>query len=290
MANENESCSLEKRIRQTLLLAEERGYNLTIEQLSKKLLGGQVPLSELALVLKTSSDFDSDGVFIATNGNLYLEKCKNRHISNSKLEAIYTPIAAKYISHYIKLCPWVNCILVSGSMASDGLGQGDDIDLDIIVPDGLKYTSYFLAVVLSALYTVQYRKFFRRWYVVCISVVWECHQVLPFQRNDGQLAFELLNAKAMYNPAFFTYVLSQNTWLKTYFPQVYEHIEKNNEFCDIVPQVKKNILTRVVESLSRHILFITVKIAMNTVFHHHNIRHHIRLKYPYALFDIPKKH
>ncbi|HIH00196.1 MAG TPA: hypothetical protein HA258_06380 [Thermoplasmata archaeon] len=48
--------------------------------------------------------------------------------------------------------------------------------------------------------------------MICISFIWETHQVLPFQRNDGQLAFELLNAKVIYNPDFFRYFIRKNEW------------------------------------------------------------------------------
>jgi hypothetical protein len=289
MNNENKPLSLEKRIRQTLLLAEERGYNLSIEQLSKKLIGGQIPLPELALLLKTVNDLDSDGIFIATKGNLYSEKCRIRQTSNNELQPMYTQIATKFISEYTQLCPWVSCILISGSMASDGLGQGDDIDFDLIVPDGLKYTSYFLALLLSFIYSFRYGKRLWRWYVTCISVIWEIHQVLPFQRNDGQLAFELLNAKVVYNQAFFTYVLSQNPWLKTYFPQMYQQIDKNNHHNNALLPTKKHLLTRLIECASKNILFLMVTIAMNTIFHNHNIQHHMMVKHPYSLFDVPTK-
>jgi hypothetical protein len=284
-----DSPDVENRIRGTLLLAEERGYNLSIEQLSKNLLGGQVPVSELSLFLKTHTEFDSDGVFVATKGNLDAEKCRTRQKSHVELYPLYSHVATQYISHYVRLCPWVNCIAVSGSMTSDGLGPGDDIDLDVIVPDGLKYTSYLLGVLLSMLYTLRYARAFKRFYVICVSVVWEIPQTLPFQRNDGQLAFELLNTNPWYNADFFSYVISQNPWLKNYFPQLYETHGAKNHLRTMDAKHKKGMLTCLVESASKHLLFLTVKLTMNTVFRHHPIRHHMNVKYPYALFDDPRK-
>ncbi|HIH29423.1 MAG TPA: hypothetical protein HA260_06425 [Thermoplasmata archaeon] len=51
-------------------------------------------------------------------------------------------------------------MLLSRSMASEGLGKGDDIDFDLIVPDDLKYTSYLLALLLRVKYSFRYGKDF----------------------------------------------------------------------------------------------------------------------------------
>lgn len=275
----------EKRIRETLRLAEERGYNLTLEQLSKNLLGGSVPSSEVEVHLKTMTDIDSDGIFFATRGNLHSEKCRARQQSDAELQPLYTQIATRFLSEYLRLCPWVHCIMISGSMASDGLAQGDDIDFDFIVPDGVKYTSYLLALLLSFVYSFRYGKRFWRRYVICISVIWETRQVLPFQRTDGQMAFELLNAKVVYNPDFFQFLLHQNPWLQSYFPQLFQ---PNRLGVFSFPlQTRKRYLKIFVEKASKKILFLIVKVAIPTIFKDHNIPHRMKIKYPYALFDEP---
>jgi hypothetical protein len=285
MTEKNTDRSFEQHICQTLQLAEERGYNLTIEQLTSKLIGGAISEHELRHMIPTLKNIDVDHDFIATKGNLYLKKCEPRQQSNVTLQPYYQCIATRFINEYTWLCPWVTCILISGSMASEGLGKGDDIDFDLIVPDGLKYTSYLLALLLSFKYSLLYGKDFWRRYVICISVIWETHQVLPFHRNDGQLAFELLNAKVVYNPDFFTYLVNRNEWLKNYFPQMFQEniagIFLSSRFD------RKCVLKTIIERFSKNMLFLMVKVAMSTVFNDHNIKHRMMIKYPYALFDEP---
>jgi hypothetical protein len=289
MTDNNTDQLLEQRIYQTLQLAEERGYNLTIGQLSTLLIGAVVPEYALRQIIPTLKNIEIDSDFIATKGNLHLHKCQQRQQSNVHLQPYYQCIATKFINEYTRLCPWVTCMMISGSMASEGLGEGDDIDFDLIVPDGLKYTSYLLALLLSFKYSLILGKQFWRRYVICISVIWEMHQVLPFQRNDGQLAFELLNAKVVYNPGFFTHLVSKNEWLKNYFPQMYQRIDMSSHHGNVLPQEKKRLPGRFIEYVSKNILFLTVTIAMKTVFRDHNIRHRMMVKHPYALFDVPGK-
>lgn len=281
--------TIEQRVIQTLQLAEERGYNLTIPQLAAKLLGGSIPEVEVRRILPMLSTIETDNDFLATKGHLYLEKCLQRRNTNTKLQLIYQRIAHEFIDEYTRLCPWVACMLLSGSIASEGLGEGDDIDFDLIVPDGLKYTSYLLALLLSFKYSLIYGKHFWRGYVICISVVWETRQVLPFRRTDRQLAFELLNANVVYNPDFFKYVLRKNEWLHSFFPQMYQQPHLGNPPSTEVSERKKHTPPRFIENISRNILFLMVAIAMKTIFRDHNIRHHMMVKHPYAMFDVPEK-
>ncbi len=277
--------TLEDRITKTLRLAEERGYNLTIEQLSVKLIGGNVSESTLREILPSLTTIEMECDFVATIGHLQLEKCKQRRHMNRILQPYYQQIANQFIDEYTRLCPWVTCMLLSGSMASEGLGNGDDIDFDLIVPDGMKYTSYLLGLLLSFKYSLSHGKRFWRRYVICFSVIWETHQILPFQRNDGQLAFELLNAKVAYNADFFNYLIKKNVWLKDYFPQIVKPTSKDVFFS--LHSKRKHRLKLVVEWFSKKILFAVVNVAILSVFKDHHIPQRMIIKHPYALFDEP---
>jgi hypothetical protein len=280
---------LHTNILQTLRLAEKRGYNLSLEQLSQQLIGGQIPLPELVPHLNTFNDIDSDGVFIATKGNLQSEKCRQRQESNRLLQPKYRKIVSEFIEDYLHLSPWIHCILLSGSMASEGIGYEDDIDLDIIVHDGFKYSSYFLALLLSLKYSLKYGNQFCRHYVICISIIWENHQVFPFMRKDGQMAFELLNAKVVYNHCFFDNMIAQNTWLKSYFPQLYNNGEKNSLLSSVPLNRKKKQFDWVLETCSKCITFILVKMGMFLMRENHEIMKRNIAKQPYTFFDVSEK-
>lgn len=275
-------------ILQTLQLAEQRGYNLTIEQLSQFCQGGQIPLNELTEHVNQWNDLETDGVFLATKGNLYLEKCRRRAASNILLEPLYHRIATEFVNKYVSICPWVNCMMISGSMASGGLGEGDDIDFDIVVDDGYKYSSYLLALLLSGKYSLKYGKQFWRHYVICISVIWEHHQVLPFLRNDGQMAFELLNAKVVYNQQFFHYMLNQNRWLISYFPQLYQ-LNETTISSPVHHSHKKGLMNWFLETFAKSITFVGVRIGMHVISQDEERLQRNAVKHPYTFFDYTKK-
>jgi predicted nucleotidyltransferase len=265
---------------------EKRGYNLTIEKLAKNLLGGSVNVEELKEEIKGFEDMDFDGVFVATSGNLKTEKCKKRLLSNPKLQPMYLRIAQEYVSELLKICPFIKCVMTSGSMASGGLGEGDDIDLNIVVKDGFKYTSYLLAVLLSFKYSFKYGKKFWRRYVICINVIWEEHQVKPFERKDMQIALELLNAKVLYNQKFFDEMLTHNTWFTLWFPQIKER-KHGDKTPDPPSETSKRLLPLITETISRKILFFFAKIMILSLFRDHNVMERMQVKHPYSIFDIP---
>jgi hypothetical protein len=183
----------------------------------------------------------------------------------------------------------VYCILLTGSAASDGLRDDDDIDFDFIVQDGFKYSSYLLALLVSLKYSLYYGKQFWRRYVICISVIWEKHEVFPFLRKDGQMAFELLNAKVVYNQGFFDEMLTQNMWLKNFFPQLYQQSEKRSQQTMVWITSKNKSLSWLAETFSKTLTFVAGKIVMHMISKDHDKKKRIIAKQPYTLFNIPKK-
>jgi hypothetical protein len=56
----------EQHIVQTLQLAEERGYNLTVAQLASKLIGGSISINELRRILPTLNALEMESDIVAT--------------------------------------------------------------------------------------------------------------------------------------------------------------------------------------------------------------------------------
>ncbi len=298
MNNERNDKNIQKRIINTLEITEQRGYNLTIEQLSKYLIGGTTEKSQIEQIIHSMETIETEDGYVATKGHLELEKCRRRAMINPQLKPIYTTIAHEFVSDYIKLCPWVQCILLTGSMATDGLGKNDDIDFNLIVQDGTKYTSYLIAVFTGLKYALKYRKYVNLRYfrilprIICISVIWEHYQVTPFLRQDEQVGFELLIAKTLFNQDFFSFMINNNCWLKNYFPQLFEqNTQKNLIQTTIMPQSKK--IPRVIEWIARHLVFLMYKSVYTCKFHDSWISQRMKymrqVKHPYGLLDIPQK-
>lgn len=291
--------NLEKRIEETLRITESRGYNLTKQKLADKLIGGKITIDQLEYAVKSMKNIVFDDFFIATTENPYFEKCKDRKEKNSHLNKIFLRIAKEFIDEYIQICPWVYCIMLTGSIGSEGVCEKDDIDLDLVVEDHTKYFSYLIAILLSLKYSIKYKKQFHDKYlgfiskVICISVIWEKHQVLPFTRKDEQIAFELLNVKVMYNSNFFRKILHNNLWLNNFFPQIFEENEykKDNKVDEISISTKKKC-PRIFENISFAFMFFFYKIIILSRSKNPALKDRMNLvekvKYPYGIFDVPR--
>ena len=289
---------LEERILATLGLVEERGYNLTLYSLSEKLVGGKVNPEELEHYLKQMDGVEYDGFFVATTGHLKAEKCQRRIVTNKKLQKRYLFIAREFLADFIELCPWVKCVLIAGSMASEGLSKEDDIDLDIIVEDGTKYSTWLLGLILCFRYSLKYRKEFSvRWYnslarVICLSVIWESHQTDPFLRKDGQLAYELLTAKVLYSENYFRRILKVNTWLKKWFPQLLQNADGDDRRSHKTYQKYRKTVPFFIEGLCHLGIILLYHIIRSSIFWHDSLRermdHVNKVKHPYAILDNPR--
>ena len=292
--------NINKRILKTLKIVEQRGYNLTLEKLSQYLVGGIVSIEKLKEVINKDGKIEFDGKFVATFGNIKTEKCKQRLIENEKFKDFYLKIAKDYASDFVRMCPFVKCIMISGSLASEGVCKDDDIDLDLIVQDGTKYTSILLAMLVSIKYSIKYKRYFKKIYfgllpkAICISLVLELHQTMPFNRKDGQIAFEIMSSKIIYNSDFFNKMISKNLWLNQWFPQIFGK-DKNNYGLDN-NNFKNNQIRfwpKIFENLSRKSIFFISKILRLTRFKHNDLRQRMdyveKAKQPYGIFDIPKR-
>ena len=291
--------NINERILKTLRIVEERGYNLSLDKLSKYLIGGSISVKDLKREINNIKNIDFDGNFVATPGNLKTKKCLKKSKTNDKLKIEYLKIAQDFVLDYVNLCPFIECIMVAGSMASDGLGYDDDIDMNVVVKDGTKYYSLLIGILLSIIYSIKYReKFNVRWSnligkVICINVVWESFQVFPFLRCDERLAYELmLNTKVLYNRDFFKKILKKNVWLNNFFPQIYDFIDLYNDYELSFLKNMKKYLPRFVELSSRFIVFLIYYLLRATIFWHEDIIKKMdenqKIKYPYSVVDIPK--
>ncbi|MCX6665944.1 MAG: hypothetical protein NT038_07815 [Euryarchaeota archaeon] len=74
MNNERNDTSIQKRIINTLKITEQRGYNLTVEQLSKYLIGGTIEKSQIEKIIYAMETIETEDDYAATKGHFELEK------------------------------------------------------------------------------------------------------------------------------------------------------------------------------------------------------------------------
>lgn len=225
--------ALEERVLQTLHLADRRGYGLTLAHLSKMLIHGAVAEDDVSRELKTMEGISYDmGIYCLKGSENLLPRTWRKLMGNGKIAKKYEVLAMDFASEYASYCPFISCIAIAGSMASGGFSEDDDIDYNIFVEKGCKYTVYLSGILLSIKYSFQHRRkplsrksatpFLPK--LICINVIWEDWESLPFSRQDKYMAYELLRQKPVFGQSYYRAVIEKNKWLETYFPQIYESL------------------------------------------------------------------
>jgi hypothetical protein len=291
--------SLEGRIVRTLEIMAGRGYNPTLERLSDRLLGGRVDTDELLEVVLGLDEVGMDRGFVYLPGRKWIEKCDRRVRTHDRLEPLFMNIAREYAQDYVRLCPWVRCIMVAGSVATGGLCDGDDIDLNLVVADGTKFKSFAIGTLLNRKYSLKYARtlgYARSHHYILpmfttLNVIWEEHQVQPFIRQDDQLAYEVYSSVVLHNPGFYARMLWANPWMKERFPQMYEDHLDNAPSGDYPPTANNGGRPRALERLIRWGMFSYSKAIRMLLSRRPELLMEMdyweSLKRPYGIYDIP---
>jgi hypothetical protein len=217
-----EDANLTNRIHLTLHLADRRGYGLNLDDLSRLLICGSVPREVIKKELSTMPDVSHLGaVFCLKGSEELLPETGKRLYTNGRIGKDYETLATGFAEEFISLCPFIRCIAIAGSVASGGFCEEDDIDYNIFVEKGSKYTVYLFGILLSFKYSFRHRKkplskksatpFLSK--LICINVIWEDWESLPYKRRDMYMAYELLRQKPVFGIDFYRTVLDKNRWV-----------------------------------------------------------------------------
>jgi len=256
-----------ERTRRTLEIMHRWGYAPTLSVLARDLLGGGEDPSLVKDAIDAVSDIIRDGSFVFLLGSEHLvAKSGVRVASNKDLNGQAWAIAREYASDLVSVCPFVECLAISGSVASGGYDCSDDIDFDLFVKSGTKYTTYLLATLVGLRYSLRYRHHELEPVhrtpllpkIICLNVVWTEDQTHPFVRRDADLAFELLRCSPVYGTRKFREGCNANPWATEYFPQLLaaHQVPEIPELCTPFRRVLSavaghRIVLRVLEAASR---------------------------------------
>ncbi len=286
---------LEERVKGTLDLMASRGYNPSSEHLAGKLLGGVADVPDVEAAIEAAEGMDLREGLAFVEGKSYIDMCKRRLEANSHHQPLYREIAEAYTRDLVAACPWVRCVMLVGSVATGGLCEGDDLDLNLVVEDGRKYSTNLIGGLLNRKYSFRYRNQLVREreghylvpMVVCLNIIWEESQVLPLARQDEQVAYELFSGEVLHGPEFHRHMLAQNPWLRDYFPQMYDDAVGHHGR----PGPRGAARPGIVERLSRGTLFAfdrLVRLYLSrrpaTV---ERMEYWDDLKHPYGLYHLP---
>ena len=199
----------------------EWGYAPTVQALAEDLLGGPVEVPTLLHSIQDCTEVVVEDGFVFERGHReLLIKSRRRVESHRTLNGTAWPIAQRFAGDLLRTCPLVDCIAVSGSVASGGYESRDDIDLNLFVVDGAKYVVYAIALMLGFRATLRHRKTRGLRKLICINVLWTRRESHPFSRQDESLAFELLHSRPLLGGGHFQDVIAANPWIDAFFPQL----------------------------------------------------------------------
>jgi hypothetical protein len=287
------------RVDGTLELLGKRGYNPQLDRLSRVLLGGSADIDELEHAIETMDQVLVEDGFVYQQGTRHVEMCQERVAANGTFKPLYQKVAIEYTRDLVEMCPWIKSVMLVGSTATGGVCKGDDLDLNLIVANGRKYTTHMIGSLLNRKYSLRYGQdlgvertaHYRIPMAICLNIVWEESQVMPFQRQDEQVAYELFSSEVLHGEDYFQDMLRSNQWLQGYFPQMF-----NGSAIDATPGLAKlktngNGSVGFMERLSRGTLFNFERVVRMYLSRRGNaiqeMDYYEELKQPYGLYDLP---
>ncbi len=290
---------------ETLRLLHRWGYAPRLEDLAQQLIGGPAPVDEVSAAARSSTAVRVQGEFVAlADHEAMLGASEVRSRRNSVLNGGARSVARAYAHELARLCPFVQAVALSGSVASGGYTDGDDVDFDLFVEDGTKYTVYLIANLLGLRYNLRYHGrpdspqhrvlFLRK--VICINVVWPDAETRPFRRQDAALALELLRCEPLIGTERFARALADNEWIDAFLPQA--RVRRWVTDPAPLPSRGSKLLTRlyakprakrVLERLSRFVSYLMYRAIQGFRNRDEAARKRMeflrRAKYPYEVFQ-----
>jgi hypothetical protein len=197
------------------------GYAPTVQTLAEGLLGGASSPADLRDIIARTPPVRLVEPFVCLGGyEDLIEKSQVRQRTDRLVNGHAKAVAKRFATLLARSCPFVECVALSGSVASGGFVPSDDIDLDLFVRDGTKYITYALCLLFGSFFALRYRAGGRIRKIICINVIWTREQSQPFERRDIDLAFELLRCQPLVGAGHFREVIRRNAWVAEHFPQV----------------------------------------------------------------------
>ncbi|WP_218080655.1 hypothetical protein [Anthocerotibacter panamensis] len=221
---------LQERILATVELLQKRGYAVSVERLSRWLVGGVAAPQEVAYALRDMEALCLSGglVHACELPAAFIERSQHRQHLHTLHQPRYWERVLAYTRSLMHYCPQIRCIALAGSMSSGGFVESDDVDFNLFVADGTRYTTYLTANILALGFAAVHRQrptdaHTRRLFIpklMSVNVIWCDQDTQPFRRQDGPMALELLLSRPLTGKDYYQEVLDHNPWLTTYFPQL----------------------------------------------------------------------
>jgi hypothetical protein len=221
--------SVSDRVGQTVRLIQRRGYALTPSRLGHLCVGGPISEAEVRWAVAASPGLTvADGLVVERTATVRVCDIKARAAAHDSDSAAYVPMTVRFIRTLVALAPFIRSVSVAGSLASGGFRAADDIDLNLIVDDGHRHIAYVALNLLGLIHALAHRAkpvddLTRRPIaprLMTANLILEISQCRPLQRQDEDMAYELLVAEPVFGAETIQDVLDLNPALADHFPQL----------------------------------------------------------------------
>jgi hypothetical protein len=226
---DSRSVATSERIRQTVALLGRRGYALNAERLGELCLGGSIPPEEVLWSVAASRDLILAGDLVVDRANRgRVDQIRARALGHHTDAAAYVEMTARFVRALVAFAPFIRSVSIAGSLASGGFRASDDVDLNLVVDDGHRHLAYVAVNTLGLIHALAHRAkpvddLTRRPLaprLMTANLILERSQCLPLQRQDEDMAFELLMAEPVFGIGAMSELIDSNPGLLEHFPQL----------------------------------------------------------------------
>jgi hypothetical protein len=219
------------RLRRTVALLRRRGYAVSPARLGELCLGGAISESEVRWTAASDSDLTlAEDLVIDRDVVGQVGAISDRASSHRNDSPAYFQMTVRFVRALIAVAPFIRHVSIAGSLASGGFRASDDVDLNLIVDDGHRHLAYVAVNLLGLVHAIRFRSkpvddLTRRPIaprLMTANLILERSQCLPLERQDEDMAFELLASEPVFGMDSVRELLDANQPLLEHFPQLAE--------------------------------------------------------------------
>jgi hypothetical protein len=223
------SASTSDRVRQTVALLRRRGYALAADRLGELCLGGRVSGADVRWAVAASPELTfAEDLVMERSATGQAGNIRSRAVAHDADAAVYMQMTMRFVRTLVVIAPFIRSVSVAGSLASGGFRASDDVDLNLVVDDGHRHLAYVTVNLLGLLHALRYRSkpvddLTRRPIaprLMTANLILERSQCHPLDRQDEDMAYELLVAEPLFGLDVINEVLDANPILLDHFPQL----------------------------------------------------------------------
>jgi hypothetical protein len=210
-------------------LLGRRGYAVSPERLAELCLGGPVSAHEVRRTVAASRHLIvAEELVVDHAGLARLGQIRSRALDHRAEAGAYVRMTARFVRALVAFAPFIRSVSIAGSLASGGFRASDDVDLNLVVEDGHRHLAYVAVNLLGLAHALAHRAkpvddLTRRPLaprLMTANLILAHSQCLPLQRQDEDMAFELLMAEPVFGAGVIDELVAANPALLGHFPQL----------------------------------------------------------------------